>query len=194
MNLDLWFSTPIWSQELDFDADTVKAKCFAMREQDAGAVKSNKGGWQSREFQFGDIEEFAELKHQLELNLNRVCVKIHPKFRCRLDNAWININNSSDYNTMHTHPGSALSGCVYIDVDDGAGKIKFLNGNLQIHYPINGFGSSLFSDMVEYQPKNKLVLLFPSWIPHEVAESTNSNKERISIAFNVNQIAPGNVA
>ena len=34
-------------------------------------------------------------------------------------------------------------------------------------------------------PKNNLLLLFPSWLEHDVEEN-KSDDERISIAFNIN--------
>ena len=58
----------------------------------------------------------------LKLVLNQIGV---PELN--LKNYWININRYGDYNTVHNHRGTILSGVFYIDVpDENMGNINFL--------------------------------------------------------------------
>ena len=77
------------------------------------------------------------------------------------------------YQKKHTHTESLLSGVLYLEIPD---------------FPNNGKheGELRFAGHQHYyiQPKEGMVVLFPSYLPHETIPYTSSG-ERICIAFNV---------
>jgi uncharacterized protein (TIGR02466 family) len=93
---------------------------------------------------------------------------------------WTNINDSGSRNVLHSHNSGCLSGIYYIRSED-TGALRFLN-------PSNILGNcnplSPFTRDFYFYPKDKDLIMWPSWIPHEV-EPNFSNKKRINIAFDI---------
>jgi uncharacterized protein (TIGR02466 family) len=93
---------------------------------------------------------------------------------------WTNINQPGSRNTIHSHKSAIFSGVYYIQGTD--------TGALRIINPANMLGEcnslSPFTRDFYYDPKDKDLILWPSWLPHEV-ELNNSNRERINIAYDV---------
>ena len=61
MKLDLYFPTPIWSTELFIDNDVLLKYIYRLRDDDPeGRTISNRGGWQSKEFDGQDVPELRD--------------------------------------------------------------------------------------------------------------------------------------
>lgn len=94
-------------------------------------------------------------------------------------NWWANINAPGSRNTFHTHKEDEFS-CVYYLQGTDTGDLRFPN-------PANLLGdcakTSPFTRDFLFAPTDGDLILFPSWMPHEV-EPNLSNRERINIAFN----------
>ncbi len=92
---------------------------------------------------------------------------------------WANINAPGSRNTFHTHKEDEFS-CVYYLQGTDTGDLRFPN-------PANLLGdcskTSPFTRDFLFAPNDGDLILFPSWLPHEV-EPNLSNRERINIAFN----------
>lgn len=92
---------------------------------------------------------------------------------------WANINQPGSRNTFHTHKEDEFS-CVYYLQGTETGDLRFPN-------PANLLGdcskTSPFTRDFLFAPNDGDLILFPSWLPHEV-EPNLSNKERINLAFN----------
>lgn len=98
--------------------------------------------------------------------------------------AWVNVNDPMSRNVMHSHSGSIISGVYYLQSTD-TGDIIF-----QPNHTLNDGGAahnsnSPYCNNVNFEPIDNSIILFPSWLPHEV-EPNQSAKQRINIAFNVN--------
>lgn len=66
MNLDTYFSTPVWWDELTLDADAIFNFCLRLKQSDPrGNNVSNAGGWQSKEFYYGDHPELTPLLNEI---------------------------------------------------------------------------------------------------------------------------------
>lgn len=94
-------------------------------------------------------------------------------------NFWVNINQPGSRNSFHTHKEDEFS-CVYYLQGTDTGALRFTN-------PANMLGDcnrfSPFTRDFLFYPSDRDLILFPSWVPHEV-EPNLSSRERINIAFN----------
>jgi hypothetical protein len=92
---------------------------------------------------------------------------------------WANVNSPGSRNTFHTHKEDEFS-CVYYLQGTDTGDLRFPN-------PANLLGdcckTSPFTRDFLFSPKDGDLILFPSWLPHEV-EPNLSDRERINVAFN----------
>lgn len=186
MKMESWFTTPIWIADISCDWQRVQQGCQAIRRRDAGRIVSNYGGWQSNKLDLRQYEEFQELSTALNKSFASVCSQIDREFKIRADDYWININGAHDYNFSHYHPLTALSGAVYVAADSDSGEIVFESPTLGQHYPLSS-PNPLFGKSIAYKPRQGMLLVFPSWISHQVVPSPRSRNERISISFNLQQ-------
>jgi len=152
-----------------------------------GVVLSNRGGWQSpSDFYLDDsFSEFADYILQ-----NSLTALSHYNLQFKMSNMWININRKGDYNVVHNHSNSIISGVLWIKTPDNCGLLKFLSPH--------SFTQSLLLDNVDsdvakkqnyysgytFNPKEGTMILFPSDLLHGV-EPNESDEDRISIAFNL---------
>jgi len=189
MHLEHWFPTPIWNSTIEFDRISVLEECYRIKTANPQGRKiSNRGGWQSDELTIENNQIFEQLYSGIQSKCSEVYKSIDTDFKGRIDTLWININKPSDYNAAHCHPFGALSGVVYIDLSDISGKIRFSNPSIRQHYPIDGYDSPLFFMYTDFKPENHKILIFPSWISHEVFPSPDSDEDRVSLSFNITQI------
>jgi uncharacterized protein (TIGR02466 family) len=154
-----------------------------------GRVLSNRGGYQTNNLnEIKDIKVYEDIfiKPAIEFIKNLNCKK--KNIEINLSNFWINLNNVNDYNIMHNHPASNLSGVYYIEVPKDSGSLVFQNHNLLA----NGFNNNYdFFDNCNFYthytiiPKKYDLILFPAELLHFVTPNT-TNKKRISVAFNLN--------
>ncbi len=183
-----WFCTPIWFEQLNFDTVAVARKCLQLREEGhTNRVLSNVGGWQSTDITLAEHSEFHVIDDILCEKIDEFAESIGSDLFFRLDNIWININERGDYNGRHVHPVSSFSGTIYIQTDDNTGKIRFYNDYwMPKHYPVKLDNTNLFCQHVNYTPRDGMIIIFPSWVPHEVLPS-ESDMTRISMSFNIRQ-------
>jgi len=97
----------------------------------------------------------------------------------KLDSLWANLLKSGGHHGGHIHPHSIISGTLYVDARDGSGAIRFEDPRLPLM-----MAAPLRSDtFVAVQPRSSLLLMWESWLRHEVLPGTGRG-ERLSISFN----------
>lgn len=97
----------------------------------------------------------------------------------RLDSLWVNLLKSGGHHSGHIHPHSIISGTIYVEVPAGSGAIRFEDPRL----PLMMAAPSRADSFVTVQPRPGLVLMWESWLRHEVLPGTGRG-ERLSISFN----------
>jgi uncharacterized protein (TIGR02466 family) len=97
----------------------------------------------------------------------------------RLDSLWANLLKSGGHHSGHIHPHSVISGTFYIEVPRGSGAIRFEDPRL----PLMMAAPPRADSFVEVQPRPGLLLMWESWLRHEVLPGTGKG-ERLSISFN----------
>ncbi len=97
----------------------------------------------------------------------------------KMTTCWVNVMNENTHHSLHLHPLSVISGTYYVSVPAGAPAIKFEDPR-----------SSKFMNSpprknthVEVAAKPGTVVLFESWLRHEVPLHSGK-KPRVSISFN----------
>lgn len=93
---------------------------------------------------------------------------------------WANINQPRGRNTLHSHKSAQFSACYYLQAEN-TGSIRFTNP-ANIMSECNS--SAPFTTDTAINPRDGDLLLWPSWVPHEV-ETNFSLKERINLAFDI---------
>ena len=153
-----------------------------------GVVHSNRGGWQSPSDFYND-PSFSEFAEYIVKNANDALCYYTCKFN--LGNMWININRKGDYNVVHDHPESTISGVMWIKTPENCGKLKFRSSHSFVEHSLFEYADetikkerNYYSDF-HFFPKEGTMVLFASHLLHDV-DQNESDEDRISIAFNLN--------
>jgi uncharacterized protein (TIGR02466 family) len=104
----------------------------------------------------------------------------------RLDSLWVNVLPVRGHHRAHIHPHSVISGTLYVEVPRGSGAIAFEDPRLPLMMaapPRRNGATEEMRTIVTVQPRSGLMLLWESWLRHEVLPG-NGRGERLSISFN----------
>jgi uncharacterized protein (TIGR02466 family) len=104
----------------------------------------------------------------------------------KLDSLWVNRLKSGGHHSGHIHPHSIISGTLYVEVPAGSGAIRFEDPRLPLMMsapPRRKDAPEQLQPFVIVQPRPGLLLLWESWLRHEVLPGTG-REERLSISFN----------
>ncbi len=108
--------------------------------------------------------------------------------RLQMTDCWVNIMPRQVVHSLHLHPLSTLSGTYYVQVPAGAPGIKFEDPRLDRFMaapPRKSNSRSANRQWVTLPATAGSVVLFESWLRHEVTANT-CRQDRISISFNFN--------
>jgi len=96
-----------------------------------------------------------------------------------LGNSWVQIYKKNQKHTKHTHTNSAYSGIIYVDGNKNSGQTIFYHPlrDRLLEYDIN------FIEIFKPEFKINKLILFPSYIVHEVLEEKEDSNRTI-ISFN----------
>lgn len=180
------FSTPIFESTLKGVNNTEVAKyCRLLREKTQGATISNRGGWHSDEVLHPLPFDLVNFFTTLEKFVAEYVGNFTGVNTLRLGNFWVNINGPGDYNLVHDHQNSILSGVYYVEVPEGdSGNLVIERDDTAEFFLGRYRGAGPFFNLEHsFQPASGKLIMFPSWTKHRV-ERNNTQKERISIAFN----------
>jgi len=198
--IQLRFPTPVlvktWPRAATYNTE-LKRLIQEKRQKDSGVTLSNRGGWQSRDDFFEwEGEAVDRLSRWVGRCINQIYLTYHREaFAQMLEKAqgqlprklagWANVNGRGQWNSPHNHPNCHWSGCYYVQVPEGAGRIAFLDPRFGVNMQDTGNNLiDLFQQCPqEVAPGDGVTVIFPSWLQHYVTEH-GGNEDRISIAFN----------
>lgn len=152
-----------------------------------GVAFSNRGGWQSPS-NFYLNESFD--KYTDYILKNALMSLTHYDLKFKLSNMWINLNKKGDYNVIHNHPNSIISGVFWVKTPENCGSLTFDSPHsFTQSLLLNSIDSEIAKEQNYYEsftfdPKEGTIILFPSELLHGV-EPNESDEDRISIAFNL---------
>lgn len=104
----------------------------------------------------------------------------------RLDSLWVNLIRGGGQHSGHIHPHSILSGTLYVEAPAGSGRVRFEDPRLAMMMaapPRSAAASDDLQPFVTIAPRPGLLLLWESWLRHEVLAGAG-RAERLSISFN----------
>lgn len=198
-----WFPTYIYHEPLQATGihainSDLAAECRGLREYDAAgrrwSDKNYPGGYTS----YASLNQlhrfsstFASLERRLTVHVRRFARQLDMDLRSRevtLTDLWVNIMPEHAAHSLHLHPLSFISGTYYVVTPPGCPGLKFEDPRLDRFMaapPKTANARPANRPHITYPAKAGHVLLFESWLRHEVAANRTS-AERISISFNYN--------
>ena len=137
----------------------------------------------------GQFAEFARLERIITRHAMAFAKELHWDLRGTrpvCDSLWVNVMPEGGSHTSHLHRNAVISGTYYVAVPEGAGPIVFEDPRLAMLMaapPRKASAPRQFSSHVSEQPKPGTLLLWESWLRHEVPLN-RAEGNRISASFN----------
>lgn len=201
MSIDAWFPTFVYYEKLKerggerLNRELLR-ECYQIRDFDdkgrAWSESSYPGGYTS----YGSMAQlhrfsstFGELERIINKHVKAFAKHLDMDLRRRafeMTDCWVNIMPKQVVHSLHLHPLSFISGTYYVSTPKNCSSIKFEDPRLSKfmaapprlpdHQPWN-------RQFVSYPAETGKVILFESWLRHEVA-ANQSDEDRVSISFN----------
>jgi uncharacterized protein (TIGR02466 family) len=205
MPVRTWFPTQIYCEPLQpsgltrLNADLAD-ECRKLRDFDAAgrrwSVKNYPGGYTSYA-SMNELHRFSSTFATLEKKLLRharayaAALELDLRGRTvRMTDCWVNIMPPTAAHSLHLHPLSFISGTYYVATPSGCPGLKFEDPRLSKFMaapPRLPGAKPAHRAHVTYPAKSGNVILFESWLRHEVP-ANRVDAERISISFNFNWV------
>ena len=180
------FPIPVYNIKRELELDTAEEKDIVdIIKEGMGRNDSNSSTENTYIFKtkLKALKQFCE-KHII----NYIIEIINPEKELDLyiTQSWLNITKPGEYHHVHSHPNSIVSGVFYIStVEDD--QLSFGDPNTKVKEQIkleqkeyNMWNSASWNVPVD----NNTLLLFPSWLNHQVKLNPKATTDRISISFN----------
>ena len=195
MAIRKYFSTPIYDGELD-DPALLAALAHSIRalaaDDQAGRRWCREHGYAGYT-SYASLDDltrrdpaFADLARALGRHAADFAKALGWEVRPKLDSLWANLLKSGGSHSGHIHPHAVLSGTLYVEVPAGSGAIRFEDPRLPLMMAAPVRSSDAEEDQrsfVSIEPWPSLVLLWESWLRHEVRPARHKS-ERLSVSFN----------
>ena len=189
------FVTRLYEAELRVDLNTLAHSIRSLADDDVAgqrwAKAKNYRGYSS----YASLDDLPR-RDPAFADLGRLLVKHAATFadacafdlsrKPRLDSLWVNLLRGSGGHSAHIHPHSIISGTLYVEVPPGSGAIRFEDPRLAMMMAAptrREDAPEPLRPFVTVQPTPGKLLLWESWLRHEVLPGTGRG-ERLSISFN----------
>jgi uncharacterized protein (TIGR02466 family) len=132
---------------------------------------------------------FSTLKQHLDREAKAFSSALHWDMsgrKLRLDSLWVNVLAPGGMHSGHIHPLSVISGTIYVRIPEGASAIRFEDPRLAFMMaapPVQPDAPEVFQRFVRRTPRPGLLLMWESWLRHEVLLNT-AEEDRLSVSFN----------
>jgi len=133
---------------------------------------------------------FADLKAALDKHVAAFVEDLEFDLDGRalvLEDLWINILPEGGTHASHIHPHSVISGTTYVVMPAGASALKLedpRSARMMAAPPRRKDAREDLRMFVYVKPEVGDVLLWESWLRHEVPLNMADDQERISVSFN----------
>ena len=171
-------------------------ECYAFQDIDTAGQKWSKKNYLFGYTSYGSITDlpqrsptFARLKVALDRAVKSYARSLEMDLgggALTLSSCWINIMGQGTHHSFHLHPLSAISGTYYVQTPKNSGNFKLEDPRLGLFMaspPRPPRAKRENQRFVSLTPKPGHVVLFESWLKHEVP-ANHSTEDRVSISFN----------
>jgi len=127
---------------------------------------------------------FAELEKQITKHVNIYTKALDYNLKPRklaMTTCWVNVMPANTYHPLHIHPLCVISGTYYVQVPKGSSGLKI--EDTKMSFLMSAPPRNNNSYYYHFKPKAGDLILFESWVRHEVPPNLSSS-ERISVSFN----------
>jgi uncharacterized protein (TIGR02466 family) len=192
------FASLLYQEALGDDAliEELEASCLQLAEDDkAGRGWAKEHGYQGYT-SYASLNDlpirdpaFADLKRLLDRHAAKfadACGFDLGGKKLKLDSLWANVLNGGGGHSGHVHPHSVISGTVYVALPPGSRGLRLEDPRLPMMMaapPRRPDVAEALRNFVEVVPEAGTVLLWESWLRHEVPAGSGKGK-RISVSFN----------
>jgi uncharacterized protein (TIGR02466 family) len=182
------FSIPCWQYLLpNYDKQSIILSIENFHTINGTEQISNHRGFQSQK-NLHSVEELTPIFNFICESVKQAAEELNLEFKnIGIIESWSNINEgTSSYNHQHSHQG-VLSGVFYLDAPEGSGNLVIVNPGMNTlwqGYPMIKARNKYTSEAIKVKPKDGLLILWPSYVPHSV-ETNSRDVKRISISFNI---------
>ena len=178
-----------------FNAELEEACLMLAQEDRAGRAwcKANAYGGYTSYASLDDLPHRAPAFGDLKKKLDRHAASFAEALafdlggrKLKLDSLWVNVLKPGSAHSGHLHPHSVLSGTAYVRTPAGSSALKLEDPRLPFMMaapPRRADAAEADRTFVYLQPAAGTVLLWESWLRHEVPANA-AKTERISISFN----------
>ena len=195
-----FFPTLIYSAPLDRGARSFNAElaaaCRKVCDHDTAGRRWSARNYPDGYTSYGSLDRlhrlssvFDELRERLDPHVRAFARSLHwdlKRGRLEMTDCWANIMQAGASHSFHLHPQSVVSGTYYVQTPRGSPGLKFEDPRLAqlMAAPMRRASAPVgMRHHVEIPARAGQVLLFESWLRHEVPPARFSG-ERISISFN----------
>jgi len=192
------YSAPLQSAGLDRWNAELAEECRRLRAFDAAgrrwSEKNYPGGYTS----YASLNElhrfsssFTDLERKITKHVRTFARALDMDLSARtirMTDCWVNIMPPTAAHSLHLHPLSFISGTYYVSTPKGCPGLKFEDPRLSKFMaapPKIANARPTNRTHVTYPAVAGNVILFESWLRHEVA-TNRVDEERISVSFNFN--------
>lgn len=178
------------------DAKELHAACLSLAEEDAAGrawcAENGYAGYTS----YASLNDlawrmpvFADLTRALDRHVAVFAADLGfdlGKRRLKCNALWVNLLPQGAGHSGHIHPQSVISGTAYVAMPAGASALKLEDPRLAMMMMAPQRRADVEQELrpfVYVQPEAGEVLLWESWLRHEVPVNTGAG-ERISVSFN----------
>lgn len=186
------FTTSIYQTTITINESIVAGINLLQQDLSNTKTASNVGGWHSRVYSANDlatdtsIEFIKDSITQLVPIAQVIYSSLGINKPVKIDGFWFMVNDRNSYNKLHNHPGSWLSGVLYLKTPANSGRINFERPDLMYDYL--DIDQVTDKSVPEYfwNPQPGDFLLFPSYLKHYVNQnlSIDGDCTRVCIAIN----------
>ena len=132
---------------------------------------------------------FMVLSKAIDSHVRRYARQLHWDLkggRLEMTTCWVNVMPKFSHHSLHLHPLAVVSGTYYVQTPKEGGTLKFEDPRIGLFMgspPRKASAPKEVQPFYSLQPETGKIVLFESWIRHEVP-ANRGNEKRISISFN----------
>jgi len=190
------FTTLVYQKKIAFDLEDLKLEIQQIMSADASGLRWSKQNYRNGYTSYGSWDQmhkmsstFENLRKKIDAHVETYLKKLEYDVSMKalqMDSCWVNVMQANTIHTAHIHPHAVVSGTFYIDVPPKASAIKFEDPRLGffMNAPVPKLSAKAQNQrFFSIQPAAGDVILFESWLKHEVPMHTGK-QPRISVSFN----------